>query len=62
MDDELTTNDFLNTCKMCKDCAFQNQSHYFKAKCKIYVYSKPETVRLNGDCEFYVKKKDDIKQ
>lgn len=56
MDDELTANDFRNTCNMCKDCAFQNRSHYFKGKCKIYIHSKPESVRLNGNCEFYVQK------
>lgn len=57
MDDKLSTNDFKNTCLKCKDCAFQNQSHYFKVRCKIYIHHKPETVLLNGDCEFYVKSK-----
>lgn len=55
MDKELSTNDFKNTCRVCKDCAFQNQSHWFKAKCKVFTFCKPDYVFNNEDCEFYTK-------
>lgn len=56
MDKDLSTNDFKNTCNKCKDCAFQNQSHWFKGKCKVFTLCKPNYVINNEDCEFYVKK------
>lgn len=57
MDKELTANDFKNTCRACKDCTFQNQTHWFKGKCEVYTLCKPNAIINNEDCEFYVPKK-----
>lgn len=62
MDTDMSRNDFTKTCRACKNCAFQNQSHWFKAKCKIYIFCKPRQIFENGDCEFFVKQNEEENQ
>ena len=55
MDKDMGTNDFTKCYKYCKDCVFQNQDKWYKGRCKVFTLTKPEYVRNNEECEFYVK-------